>query len=216
MMKLYGYYRSSASYRIRIVLNFKSIDWEYIAVGLDKGQQFDADHVDRNPMKLVPVLDTGEVLLAQSIAIAEYVESQFPLPAMLPEDPVQLAQVREMQNIISSEIQPIANLRVLHHLRSEFGQDDEGVKRWCQLWIGKGFDAFEQRASDRSIAGEYSFGDSFTLADAWLIPQVYNAIRFGLNLEPYPTILSVMDHCSGIDAVADAHPDRQPDAPQNQ
>lgn len=213
MIKLYGYYRSSASYRIRIVLNCKGIDWEYVAVGLDKGQQFGEDHIDRNPMKLVPVLDTGEVLLAQTIAIAEYVESQFPEPPLLPGDPVKLAQVREMQNIISSEIQPIANLRVLKHLRDEFGQDDEGINQWCQLWIGQGFEAYEKRAAERSADGSYSFGDSFTLADAWLIPQVYNAIRFGLDLEPYPTIRSVMEHCSGIEAVAAAYPDRQPDAP---
>jgi maleylacetoacetate isomerase len=213
MMKLYGYYRSSASYRIRIVLNCKGIDWEYVAVRLDKGQQYEADHTDRNPMKLVPVLATGEVLLAQSIAIAEYLETRFPEPPLLPSDPVQLAQVREMQHIISSEIQPLANLRVLAYLRTELGQDDDGVGRWCQTWIGRGFDAFEKRAAERSADGAYSFGSRFTLADAWLVPQVYNAIRFGLDLGLYPTIRSIVAHCSTIDAVAAAHPEQQPDAP---
>jgi maleylacetoacetate isomerase len=120
-----------------------------------------------------------------------------------------------MQNIISSEIQPIANLRVLRHLRDRFGQDDEGVNQWCQLWIGQGFEAYEKRAAERSADGLFSFGNSFTLADAWLIPQAYNATRFGLDLEPYPTIRSVMEHCTGIEAVAAAYPDRQPDAPGN-
>jgi maleylacetoacetate isomerase len=212
-MKLYGYYRSSASYRIRIVLNLKSIDWEYVAVALDKGQQHETDHVSRNPMKLVPVLDTGSELLAQSIAIAEYLETQVPEPPLLPRDAVELAQVREMQHIISSETQPLANLRVLKHLRSEYGQDDAGVDKWCRKWIGRGFDAFENRAAGHSSNGQYSYGDSFTLADAWLIPQVYNANRFGLDLEPYPTIRSVVEHCSGIEAVAAAHPSQQPDAP---
>jgi maleylacetoacetate isomerase len=213
MMKLYGYYRSSASYRIRIVLNVKGIDWEYIPVRLDTGQQHEADHVERNPMKLVPVLDTGSELLSQSIAIAEYVETQFPEPALLPGDPVALAQVREMQQIISSETQPITNLRVLKHLRTEFDLDDAAIDRWCQKWIGSGFDAFESRAAERSTNGEYSFGNHFTLADAWLIPQVYNAIRYGLDLGPYPTIRSIVDHCGKIKAVAAAHPSQQPDTP---
>lgn len=212
-MKLYGYYRSSASYRIRIVLNCKKIDWEYIAVRLDTGQQHEADHVSRNPMQLVPVLDTGNALLAQSIAIAEYLETEFPKPPLLPKDPLQLAQVREMQHIISSEVQPVTNLRVLKHLREEFNQDDAGIDRWCQKWMGKGFDAFERRAAERSDNGEYSFGDRFTLADVWLMPQVYNAIRFGLDLAPYPTIRSIVKHCSEIAAVATAHPSLQPDAP---
>ena len=214
MMKLFGFYRSSASYRIRIVLNVKGIEWENIPVHLTKGQQHEAEHVERNPMKLVPVLDTGEALLAQSIAIAEYVESQFPEPPLLPTHPIQLAQVREMQHIISSEIQPITNLRVLKHLRSEFGQDDEGVNEWCRIWIGRGFEAFEKRATERSTDGQFSFGDSLTLADAWLMPQFYNAIRFGLDLDPFPTIRSIVDHCCGIEAVAAAHPDKQPDAPR--
>jgi maleylacetoacetate isomerase len=132
---------------------------------------------------------------------------------MLPGDPVPLAQVREMQHIISSDIQPIANLRVLGHLRNEFGAEDEAVNEWCREWIGRGFDAFEQRAADRSTDGRFSFGDSLTLADAWLLPQVYNAVRFELDMAPYPTIRSIVDYCSAIEAVAAAHPDRQPDAP---
>ena len=212
-MKLYGYYRSSASYRIRIVLNIKGIEWANIPVRLDKGHQFENEHVARNPMKLVPVLDTGDALLAQSLAIAEYLDSQYPEPALLPSNPVELAQVREMQQIISSEIQPITNLRVLKHLRKAFDQDEKGINQWCQKWIGKGFEAFESRAAERSSDGRYSFGNNLTLADAWLMPQIYNADRFGLDLEPYPTIRSIAGHCQTIEAIAAAHPALQPDAP---
>jgi len=214
-MKLYGYYRSSASYRIRIVLNIKGIEWDNIPVRLDKGHQFENEHVARNPMKLVPVLDTGNELLAQSLAIAEYLDSQYPEPALLPGDPVELAQVREMQQIISSEIQPITNLRVLNHLREEFDQDENVINQWCQKWIGKGFDAFERRAAERTNDGRFSFGNKLTLADAWLMPQIYNANRFGLDLEPFPTIRSIAAHCQTIEAIAAAHPSLQSDAPSS-
>ncbi len=212
-MKLYGYYRSSASYRIRIVLNVKGIAWDYVAVALDKGEQTGASHAARNPMKLVPVLDTGDGLLAQSVAIAEYLEERFPEPALLPADSIARAQVREMQQIVSSEIQPLGNLRVLKHLREEYGQTDEGIGAWSRRWIGRGFDAFEARAAERSADGRFSFGDRLTVADVWLMPQVYNAERFGLDLAPYPTIRSVIAHVGSIDAVASAHPSVQPDAP---
>lgn len=213
IVKLYGYYRSSASYRIRIVLNAKSIDWANVPVRLDKGEQLEPAHSERNPMKLVPVLDTGEHLLAQSVAIAEYLESRFPEPPLLPHDEAEKAMVREMVQIVASDIQPIGNLRVLKHLRKNFGLDDAGVDEWCRTWIGRGFQAFEQRAVQRSDSGRYSFGDTLTFADAWLMPQVYNAERFGLDLAPFPTIRSIAEHCATIDAVAAAHPARQPDAP---
>lgn len=213
-MKLYGYYRSSASYRIRIVLNVKGIEWEYITVRLDKGEQREALHAGRNPMLLVPVLDIGNALLSQSLAIADYLESQHPVPALLPGDPVECAQVREMQQIISSEIQPLGNQRVLKHLGANLNIDDEGIREWNRTWIARGFDAFEQRAKIRSADGKFSFGDKLTLADAWLMPQLYNAERFGLDLEPYPTIRSITQHCASIEAVAAAHPARQPDTPK--
>jgi maleylpyruvate isomerase len=207
-MKLYGYYRSSASYRIRIVLNVKGIEWEYISVRLDKGEQLDTEHSKRNPMKLVPVLDTGVECLAQSVAIAEYLEETHPSPPLMPTDPIQKAQLREMVQIIASDIQPIANLRVLKYVQPHFAAD-----QWSKDWIGRGFEAFEARASQRSTNGQFSFGDSLSLADVFLMPQVYNAERFGLDMTPFPTIRSIVEHCSTIDAVASAHPSLQPDAP---
>lgn len=212
-MKLYGYYRSSASYRLRIILGLKKIDWENHPVHLARGEQHSSEFRVINPMGLVPVLDTGESVLSQSPAIAEYLEELYPEPSLLPASSVARAQVREMLNTIGCEIHPLQNLRVLKYLRAEYTQDDAGVAAWCREWIAQGFTAFENLALDRSVSGQYSFADSVSLADAWLVPQVYNARRFGLDLGPYPTIVSVDQHCQTIAAFAAAHPDKQPDAP---
>ena len=213
-MKLYGYYRSSASYRLRIILGLKDIDWQNHPVCLAEGEQRSAGFLARNPLGLVPVLDTGESVLSQSAAIAEYIEETCPTPPLLPDASVARAQVREMLNMIGCDIQPLQNLRVLKFLRAEYGQDDDGVAAWCREWIAQGLAAFEKRALERSVSRQYSFSDRVSLADAWLIPQVYNARRFGLDLAPYPVIVSVDAHCQTLDAFADAHPDNQPDAPR--
>jgi maleylpyruvate isomerase len=213
-MKLYGYYRSSASYRIRIILNVKGIEWENEPVMLNRDQHREEAFRSLNPMGLVPVLDTGTAILGQSPAIAEYLEETFPDPALLPEDPLRRAQVRELQNLVGCDIHPLQNLRVLKHLRAAFGQDDAGVAAWARKWIAEGLAGFEALAGKRSDAGRYSVGDSLTLADAWLIPQLYNANRFGLDLKPFPTVSGIGRHCLAIDAIAAAHPDRQPDAPR--
>lgn len=212
-MKLYGYYRSSASYRLRIILGLKKIDWENQPVHLAKGEQLSPEFRAINPMGLVPVLDTGGSILSQSPAIAEYLEEMYPEPPLLPASANARAQVREMLNTIGCEIHPLQNLRVLKYLRAEYAQDDDGVAAWCRGWIAKGFAAFENLALDRSASGQYSFGDGLTLADVWLVPQVYNARRFGLDLTQYPVIFSVDAHCQALAAFADAHPDNQPDAP---
>lgn len=212
-MKLYGYYRSSASYRIRIVLNLKGVAWENVPVLLNKGEQRGESFKSMNPAGLVPVLDTGTGLLFQSAAIAEYLEEAQPEPPLLPADPMLRAQVREMQNLVGCDIHPLQNLRVLNYLRAELGQDDAAVGAWCRNWIGAGFTAFEKLALQRSSQGRHCVGDSITLADAWLIPQLYNARRFGVDLGPFPTIVSIGSHCSALEPFAAAHPDRQPDAP---
>ncbi|HLU07029.1 MAG TPA: maleylacetoacetate isomerase [Woeseiaceae bacterium] len=211
-MKLYGYYRSSASYRIRIILNLKGIAWENRPVMLNRDEQRAATFRTINPMRLVPVLDIGDAMLAQSAAIAEYLEETFPAPPLLPGEPLLRAQVRELQHLIGCDIHPLQNLRVLKHLRAEFGQDDAGVEEWCRKWIGAGFEAYEAIAAKRSASGLYSIGDSLSLADAWLVPQLYNARRFGLDLAPFPTIAAIGEHCLSLDPIAAAHPDRQPDA----
>lgn len=212
-MKLYGYYRSSASYRIRIALKAKRIPYEDIPVYLNKGEQLSSEFKAINPMGLVPVLETEHGVLAESPAIVEYLEEIAPEPALLSGDPGNRARIREMMHLIGCEIHPIQNLRILMHLRSKFGQDDEGVAKWCRKWIGAGFDAFEILARQRSGAGRYSIGDELTLADVWLIPQLYNARRFKLDLTPYPNIVSIDAHCATLDCFRDAHPSRQADAP---
>lgn len=212
-MKLYGYWRSSASYRIRIALNLKGVDWEYVPVPLDRGEHRQPGFRAVNPAALVPVLEVDGQRLAQSPAIAEFLEERYPSPPLLPADPLARARVRELQHLIGCDIHPLQNLRVLKYLRAELGQDDAAVAAWCRRWIADGFAAYEALAAQRSADGRYSVGDALTLADVWLVPQVYNAERFEVDLTPYPAIRSVTEHCRTLAAVAAAHPSRQPDAP---
>jgi maleylpyruvate isomerase len=212
IMKLYGYFRSSASYRIRIILNLKNLEHESIAVMLNRGEQHENGFRSINPMGFVPVLDAEGDLLAQSPAIAEYLEEEYPTRPLLPVGSIPRARVREMMHTIGCDIHPLQNLRVLKHLRSEYSQDDEGVKDWCQKWMGAGFLAFENLAAQRSDNGTFAFGDTLSLADVWLIPQVYNARRFDLDMTPYPTITSIDKHCQDLPEFAKAHPSAQEDA----
>jgi len=214
-MRLYGYYRSSASYRVRIILNFKGLAWEYVPVMLNRAEHRSAAFRAINPMGFVPVLVDGDAKLSQSPAIAEYLEERYPSPALLPAEPVRRAEVREIQNLIGCDIHPLQNLRVLQHLKKEYGRDDAAAAAWCRHWIGAGFDAIETVAQARSAAGRFCVGDRPSLADAWLLPQLYNARRFELDLAPWPTLVGIGRHCETIDAFAAAHPARQPDAPAN-
>jgi maleylpyruvate isomerase len=212
-MKLYGYYRSSASYRVRIILNFKGLSWDYVPVMLNLGEHRGDAFRAINPMGFVPVLADGDARISQSPAIAEYLEERHTSPALLPADPVGRAGVREIQNLIGCDIHPLQNLRVLRHLREAFGQGEAATAAWCRHWIGAGFDAVEQLAQARSAAGRFCVGDTPTLADVWLVPQLYNARRWELDLAPWPTLSGIGRHCEAIDAFAAAHPARQPDAP---
>lgn len=211
-MRLYGYYRSSASYRIRIVLHAKQIPFESVPVLLNTGEHREADFRKINPQGFVPVLEDGDTVIAQSAAIAEYLEETHPAPALLGGDAAARARVREILGIIGSDIHPIQNLRILRYLQSEFAQDDEGVAHWCRHWIAQGFAALESLLASRSD-GRYCCDGGLTLADAWLIPQAYNARRFGLDLQAYPTITAIDAHCTSLQAFRAAHPDRQDDAP---
>jgi len=215
-MKLYGYYRSSASYRIRIILNYKVIGWEYEPVRLNLGEQQSSKFRKQNPLGFVPVLDTGEISLTQSAAIAEFIEERAPEPKLLPADASGRAQVREMMGIIGCDIHPLQNLRILKYLRAEFGQDDAAVAAWCRRWISDGFYAYEKLTQQRSTDGNFSCGAAPTLADAWLIPQVYNARRFELDLASFPGIVAIDAHCNQLAAFASARPEQQLDAPQMQ
>ena len=214
-MKLYGYYRSSASYRLRIILNAKGLDWEYQAVNLLEGEQKTGEYRALNPLGLVPVLDTGDAVLAQSPAIAEYLEEQYPEPALLPPDLLGRARVREMMHAVGCEIHPLQNLAVLLHIKETYSLDDAAVQAWGRKWIDRGFSAFETLARERSSDGQFSYGNSLTLADAWMIPQLFNAHRFEMDLTPYPTLVAIDKHCQTLDAVAASHPSKQPDAPSD-
>lgn len=212
-MKLYGYYRSSASYRIRILLNLKKISWEFEPVMLNRGEQSKAEFLERNPTGLVPVLETGELSLGQSMAIAEYLEERYPDPALLPSDPDGRARVREMAALIACDTHPLQNLRVLNHLRNSFGADDDAVAEWTRHWIGRNFAALEKLVARSGSDGRFCYGDSATMADAWLVPQMYNARRFNVDLAPYPLLTSIDAHCLQLPAFSEAVPERQPDAP---
>ncbi|MCL2913187.1 maleylacetoacetate isomerase [Shewanella corallii] len=212
-MTLYGYWRSSAAYRVRIALNLKGIEVEHKSVHLvkDGGQQHHADFISLNPQQLVPalVLDDGEVL-TQSMAMLEYLEDTYPEVPLLPSDTLAKAKVRALANAIACDVHPLNNLRVLQYLKDEAGLDDTAKDAWYQHWIVTGFNAYE--AMLRDTAGEFSFGDSPTLADICLVPQVYNARRFKVPLGNYPHIVRIVENCNRLAAFADAAPENQADA----
>jgi maleylacetoacetate isomerase len=213
-MKLYGYYRSSTSYRTRIVLNLKGIDYDYAPVALDRGEQQTEAFRELNAMGAVPALESDDGLFVQSPAIIEYLEERHPEPPLLPADPAGRARVREVAALIACDIHPVNNLRVMRYIGEHYGQDRAGIAEWYAHWIRAGFGPLERLLADRSDAGRHCIGDALTLAEAYLVPQVYNARRFGVPLDDYPTIVSVDAHCTALPAFAAAHPDRQPDAPE--
>lgn len=212
-MKLIGYFRSSAAYRVRIALNLKGIVVEHASRHLRKGEQKAPDYVAINPQKLVPtlVLDTGEVL-TQSLAILEYLEETHPQPPLLPKDPVGRARVRALALIPTADIHPIQNLRVMGYLREKFGQTEESAFTWSRHWIETGFDAYEATIANDPKTGAFSHGDTPTMADLCLIPQVFNAARFKVDMKKYPTIQRIYDACMKLPAFDAAQPAKQPDA----
>ncbi len=211
MRKLYGYWRSSASYRIRIALALKGLAYETVAVDLRSGQHRQDPYLEHNPQGLVPLLEDGERRISQSMAILEYLEERYPHPPLLPADLLQRARVRSLCALIACEIHPLNNLRVLQHLRTDCGWEEDAVERWYRHWIREGFALLEREL--RACAGRYCVGDRITMADVFLVPQVYNARRFCCPLDPFPTILRIDRACQEHMAFAQAHPDRQPDAP---
>ena len=212
-MKLIGYFRSSAAFRVRIGLNLKGIAVEHAARHLRKGEQAAPDYVAINPQKLVPtlVLDSGEVL-TQSLAILEYLEETHPEPPLLPKDPVDRARVRALALITTADIHPIQNLRVMAYLRDKFDQTEESAFAWSRHWIETGFDAYEASVASDRRTGSFSHGDRPTLADLCLVPQVFNARRFKVDMARYPTIQRIYATCMTHPAFDAAQPAKQPDA----
>lgn len=208
-MKLYGYYRSSCSYRVRIVLNLKGIEVEHVPVHLVRGggEQFAPEFVTKNPMAQVPLLelDSGE-RLAQSVAIVEYLEETVPTPPLLPREPIARARVRALVEMVNSGIQPLQNTRVLGELTNRGVDPGE----WGRLFVRLGLEAIERTAA--ASAGQFLVGDALTLADVYLVPQLYNGRRFGVDLSLFPTLLRVEAACLALPAFDRARPERQPDA----
>lgn len=213
-MKLYGYFRSSATYRARIALNLKGIDWQSVTVDLraPTSAQHTPEFRALNAQGLIPVLADGERILTQSLAILEYLEETHPQPPLLPATPFERAQVRALALAVACDIHPLNNLRVLDYLRVQ-GQDDVAVNRWYSHWITLGFNALEQQARRLSGDGRHLFGTSVTLADVCLVPQMANARRFKCDIAPFPTLRGISAHLESLPAFARAAPDAQPDAP---
>jgi maleylpyruvate isomerase len=213
-MKLYTFFRSSASYRVRIALNFKGVSYEQAPIHLRRsgGEQFTAAYKAVNPQALVPALEDNGKILTQSLAIIEYLEDKYPRPPLLPADPADKALVRGMALIIACEVHPIQNLRVLNYVKKEYNQTDDQVNRWAQHWINLGLTALEQLIAAQPKRGKFCFGDTPTLADICLVPQLGNARRYGSDLSQYPNILGVEKNCMTLPAFVNAAPEKQPDA----
>jgi maleylpyruvate isomerase len=214
-MQLYHYYRSSASYRVRIALNYKGIPWQTELVDLraPASAQHRPEFRVLNPLGLIPVLRDGEAVLTQSLAIIEYLEETQPQPPLLPRAPLERAEVRALALTIACDTHPLQNLRVLNYLRTHFSADDAAVNRWAGEWIARGFAALEERVARLSGDGRHMFGESVTLADVCLVPMMYNAHRYQADLAPYPRLRAIYGHLTTLPAFARAAPEAQPDAP---
>ena len=212
-MKLYSFFRSGTSHRLRIALNLKNVSPEYIPVDLRKDVQAEALFKAVNPQGLVPALtlDDGQTLI-QSPAIIEWLEERYPEPALLPQDPEARAHVRAMAAIVGCDIHPINNRRILQALRKDFGASEDAVNAWCATWITAGFDAIEALLAQDKTRGDFCFGNAPSMADVYLIPQVESARRFNVDLAQWPLISAVDKACSVLPAFAKAAPMVQPDA----
>ncbi|ODN43175.1 maleylacetoacetate isomerase [Piscirickettsia litoralis] len=212
-MKLYGYFRSSASFRVRIALALKEINYENIPVHLlnEGGEQYKADYTEINPQQLVPSLIDGEAVITQSLAIVEYLDAKYPgVMPLVPKDIWLAAKARQIAYAIACDIHPMNNLRVLQYLKGELKVDDEVKNTWYHHWVLTGFTAIEKMLGE--TCDQYCLGDQLSLADVCLIPQVYNAKRFNCDLTKFPRILAIYEHCMEHDAFIQAAPENQPDA----
>lgn len=207
-MKLYGYFRSSAAYRVRIAMNLKGLRREDVFVHLRKGEQRAPEYLKLNPQGLVPTLVDGEAAITQSLAILEYLEEVHPKPALLPRDPADRARVRGLALAVACDIHPLNNLKVLQRLQKELGLDEAARNAWYHHWVHDGFRAIEAQLAG---AGRFCIGGQPTMADVCLVPQTYNAERFKVDLAPYPTIRRIVAECRALPAFAQAAPEAQPD-----
>ena len=209
---LHGYFRSSAAYRVRIALNIKDIPHHLVRHHLRKGEQRADAYLRLNPQGLVPTLQSGGLILTQSLAIIEYLDECYPEPALLPRTIAARARVRSLAYAIACDIHPIDNLRVLNYLRTVMGQSEDAVRLWYAHWVTEGFDAIETLLRDSDETGRFCHGDTPTLADVCLVPQVANARNFNIDLQKYPLIVRIADDAAKLPAFEKASPSHQPDA----
>lgn len=210
-MKLFGYWRSSATYRVRIALHLKGLEFEYEPVNLLKGEQQSPLFLKRNPQGLVPALQTAEGhILTQSMAIIEYLEERYPESPLLPEDAAGRAKARAVAAVIACEAQPFMNLRVQTYLKEERDFDADAMKDWLNRWSGGALVSVEKLIEKEK--GPFCLGATPTIADAFLIPQVFGALRFGIDVSKCPRLMSIHEHCNTLEPFKRAHPQNQPDA----
>lgn len=214
MIRFHGYFRSSSSYRCRIAFNLKAVDYEFVPVHLvnDGGEQKKPQYRALNPQMLVPTLEKDGLVIGQSMAILEWLDETFPEPPLLPDDVDDRARVRAFANVIACDIHPLQNLRVLKYLREEYAQDQAGTDKWCHRWLGDGLSACEELLARRPRKTTFCYGEEPGLADICLVPQLFSAGRFGVDLSSMPLLRAVHAACEELPAFADAHPSRQQDA----
>lgn len=208
-MKLYDYYRSTASYRVRIALNLKNISYETLPIHLinQGGEQHFTSYLALNPQGLVPTLDENGHILSQSLAIIEYLDEICPSPALLPANPLGRAQVRSLAMMIACDIHPINNLRVLQQLKQQFQATEEQIQTWYHHWLTLGFDALEARLAHLPRKNHVCYGQQITMADVCLVPQVYNAKRCHFSMDNYPVINEINEYCLTLPAFVEASPE---------
>lgn len=208
---LYNYFRSSTSYRARIALNIKNLSYDYKAINLLKKEQRSDEYLKINPLGGVPTLVHDGKVIADSGAIIEYLDQVFPQTPFFPQDPYMRAKVRQACEIINSSMHPMSNLKVTGYLETKHGFDQKAKEVWSQHWFGAGFEALEKLLQE--FAGTYSFGNTVTAADLFLIPQILTASRFAVDMTPYPLLMKINDNCLKLEAFKKAHPFVQIDTP---
>jgi maleylpyruvate isomerase len=214
MRKLFGYFRSSAAFRVRIALNLKGLEYDHAFVHLTKngGEQFAPEYRKLNPQALVPVLQEDDVALTQSLAIVEFLDETYPEPAFLPKSIAARARVRSLALTVACEIHPLNNLRVLRYLVNDLKLSEEQKNQWYRHWVLTGLEPLESRLANDSATGEFCHGDAPGLADICLVPQLANARRFNIALDTFPTLVRIEQNCMALKAFQDAAPSAQPDA----
>ncbi|GAO20730.1 maleylacetoacetate isomerase [Paracidovorax wautersii] len=211
-LKLYDFFRSGTSHRLRIALNLKGLSYARAAIDLRSEQHLGGEYKAVNPQQLVPALDIGDAVLIQTPAIIEWLEERYPEPPLLPADSLGRARVRALAAIIGNDVHPVNNRRILEALRHRFGAGEDAVNDWCGTWIAAGFDAFEALVRAQARPGPFAYGERPTVADVYLVPQIESARRFQVDLQRWPRLLEIDAACAGIDAFRRAVPAAQPDA----